>query len=102
MLRIDGDARAANLARLLLHFESMKAAQYPPPWLRREMTGRRKDDDWIWLVAEVVGALLLFGLIWPQSREMICAVGLPAVCAVSIAGAGLIGIGFYRLVTRSL
>jgi hypothetical protein len=89
------------LARLLLHFEFLKAAQYAPPWLKREMTGRKKDDGWIWLVAEVVGVLLLFGLIWPQSRQMICAVGVPAVGAISIAGTGLIGFGIYRFVTRA-
>jgi len=65
------------------------------------MARRRKDDDWIWLVAELIGVLLLFGLISPQTRQMICAVGVLAVCAVSIAGTGLIGFGIYRFVTWS-
>ena len=55
------------------------------------MRDRRRDDDWIWLVAELIGVLLLFGLMWPESRQMIFAAGAPAVCAISIAGTGLIG-----------
>ena len=65
------------------------------------MERRRKDDDWIWLVAQLIGVLLLFGLISPQIRQMICAIGIFAVCALSIAVAGLIGFGIYRFVTRS-
>ena len=90
------------MARLLLHFELLKAAQDAPPWSKREMTGRRRDGDWIWLVAELIGVLMLYGLFSPRSRQVIHAAGVPAVCAVSIAGIGLIGFGIYRFVTRSL
>jgi hypothetical protein len=89
------------VARLLLLLERFEAASYAPPWTSREMARRRKDDDWIWLVAQLIGVLLLFGLISPQTRQMICAVGVLAVCAVSIAGTGLIGFGIYRFVTWS-
>ena len=65
------------------------------------MAGRRKDEGWSWLVAELIGVLLLFALISPQTRQMICAVGVLAVCAVSIGGTGLIGFGIYRFVIRS-
>jgi hypothetical protein len=65
------------------------------------MRGRRQNDDWIWLVAELMGVLVLFGLIWPQTRQVICAVGVLAVCIVSITGTGLIGFGIYRFVSRS-
>ena len=65
------------------------------------MARRRKDGDWIWLVAELIGVLLLYGLMSPQTRQMICAVGVLAVCAVSIAGTGLIGFGICRFVARS-
>jgi hypothetical protein len=65
------------------------------------MRDRRRDGDWIWLIAELVGVLLLFGLISPEIRQTICAAGVLAVCAVSIAGTGLIGFGIYRFVARS-
>ena len=65
------------------------------------MRARRQHDDWIWLAAELMGVLVLFGLISPQIRQVICAAGVLAVCAVSIAGTGLIGFGIYRFVTRS-
>ena len=89
------------MARLLLCFEVVKAAEYAPPWTKREMASRRRDEGWSWLVAELIGVLLLFGLISPQTRQMICSVGVLAVCAVSIGGIGLIGFGIYRFVIRS-
>ncbi len=89
------------MARMLLHLEVLKAAWAARPRSKREMNDRRQDDDWIWLVAEVIGVLLLFGLMWSESRQMIFAAGVPAVCAISIAGTGLIGFGIYRFVTRS-
>lgn len=65
------------------------------------MARRRKDDDWIGLVAQLIGVLFLFGAISPQFRQMIFAIGIFAVCALGIAVAGLIGFGIYRFVTRS-
>jgi hypothetical protein len=65
------------------------------------MARRRKDDDWIWLVTQLSGALVLLSLISPQTQEAICAIGVGGACALGIAAAGLIGFGIYRFVTGS-
>jgi hypothetical protein len=89
------------LARLLLHFEYFGAVQCVPLWTKREMARRRDDNDWICLVAQIGGALLLLSLFSPQTRQIIFTLGTLAVCAVGIAGSGLIGFGICRFVTRS-
>jgi len=61
---------------------------------------RKKDDDWIGLVAQLAGVLILLGLISPQVRQTITAVGFVAVCLVGVAMVGLIGFGIYRWATR--
>lgn len=65
------------------------------------MTTRRKHDDWIWVIAESLGVLLLFALISPHTRQVLYAAGLLPVCLVSITGTSLIGYGIYRFVTWS-
>ncbi|HEV7927532.1 MAG TPA: restriction endonuclease [Verrucomicrobiae bacterium] len=62
---------------------------------------RKRDDDWIGLVAQLAGAVILLSLISPQVRQIISAVGLISVCLLVVAIAGLIGFAIYRWATRS-
>jgi HJR/Mrr/RecB family endonuclease len=62
---------------------------------------RKRDDDWIGLVAQLAGAVILLSLISPLVRQTISAVGFIAVCSLAIAIVGLIGFGVYRWVARS-
>jgi HJR/Mrr/RecB family endonuclease len=65
------------------------------------MARRRKDDDWIALVAQLGGLVVLLSLISPQARQAISAFGVLAFCLLGLIVVGLIGFCVYRLVTRS-
>lgn len=65
------------------------------------MARRRKDDEWIGLVAQVVGVALLLGLISIQVRQILSAIELIAVCVAAIAIIGLFGFGVYKFSSRS-
>src|SRR6266567_1455756 len=62
---------------------------------------RKREDDWIGVVAQLVGLMVLLSLISPQVRQMISAVGLIAICFLCLAVVGLIGFGIYRFATRA-
>jgi hypothetical protein len=65
------------------------------------MARRRKDDDWIELVAQLAGVVLMLSLISPQVRQAISAIGFIAICLPGLVLVGLIGFGVYRFATRS-
>ncbi len=65
------------------------------------MPRRRRNDDWIELVAQAVGFLLLLSLISPRMRQILLAVGFVGFCVFGLAVVGLIGFGVYRWTTRS-
>ena len=65
------------------------------------MARRRKDDDWIGPVAQLVGLVVLLSLVSPQVRQTISAIGVIAICFVGLVVIGLIGFGVYRVATRS-
>jgi hypothetical protein len=62
---------------------------------------RKRDDDWIGLVAQLAGMVILLSLISPQVRQTISTVGFIAICLLGLAVVGLIGFGVYRWTTRS-
>lgn len=65
--------------------------------------GRRTNTDgvWIGLAAQLAGLAILLGLISPQVRQAISAIGFIAVCFLGITVFGLIGFGMCRWSTRS-
>lgn len=65
------------------------------------MGRRRKDADWIELVAQLAGLVFLLSLISPQVRQTISAIGFIAIFLVGLTVTGLIGFGVYRFATRS-
>jgi len=65
------------------------------------MARRRKEDDWVGPVAQLVGLVFLLSLISPQVRQTISAIGFVAICLLGLAVLGLIGFGIYRFATRS-
>jgi len=65
------------------------------------MARRRKDADWVGLVAQLAGLVFLLSLISPQVRQTISAIGFFAICLMGLAVMGLIGFGVYRFATRS-
>lgn len=52
-------------------------------------------------VAQLVGGVLLLGLISPQVRQMIAGLGFIAICLLGVMVVGLAGFGAYRFATRS-
>jgi restriction system protein len=62
---------------------------------------RKRDDDWIGLVAQLVGMVFLLSLISPQVRHTISAIGFIAICLLGVVVIALIGFGVYRWATRS-
>lgn len=52
-------------------------------------------------VAQLVGGVLLLGLISPQVRQMIAGLGFIAICLLGVMVVGLVGFGAYRFATRS-
>ena len=65
------------------------------------MARRRKDDDWVGPVAQLVGLVFLLSLISPQVRQIISAIGFVAICLLGLAVIGLIGFVVCRFATRS-
>jgi hypothetical protein len=60
--------------------------------LRENMARRRKDDDWIRPVAQLVGLVFLLSLLSPAVRQTITAIGSVAICFLGLAVVGLIGL----------
>src|ERR1022692_1766524 len=69
--------------------------------LRRNMARRRKNDDWIGLVAQLAGMVVILSLISPQVRQAITAIGFLAICLLGLVVVGLVGFGVYRIIIRS-
>ncbi len=69
---------------------------------QNEMGSRRnRDNDWIELVVQLAGLLILLSLVSPQVRQIIRAVGYIGICVFGAAMVGLVGFVVYRLSTRS-
>lgn len=62
---------------------------------------RNRELDIALGVAQLVGVVLLLGLISPQGRQMLSGIGFIAICIVGVLFVGLIGFGVYRFATRS-
>src|SRR5690242_16822746 len=62
---------------------------------------RKRDDDWIGLLAQLAGLVVLLSLISPQVRQTMVAIGFVGICVLGLTVVGLIGFGAYRLATRS-
>jgi restriction system protein len=62
---------------------------------------RKRDDDWIGLVAQLAGMMFLLSLISPKVRHTISAIGFIAICLLGVFVFGVIAFGVYRWVTRS-
>src|ERR1041385_1398793 len=69
--------------------------------MHRMARRRKRDDDWIGPLAQLVGLLVLLSLISPQVRQTILAVGFLGICLLGVAVLCLIGFGIYRFATRS-
>ena len=52
-------------------------------------------------VAQLVGGVLLLGLISPQARQIIAGLGFIAICFLGVMVVGLVGFGAYRFATQS-
>lgn len=62
---------------------------------------RNRDGDWIGLVAQLAGLLMLLSLISPQVRQTIFAVGYIMGALLLLAGLALIGFVIYRWLSQS-
>jgi len=62
---------------------------------------RQRGDDWIGLIAQLAGVLIVLSLISPQVRQIISAVGFISVCLLVVVVVGLIGFGICRWANRS-
>jgi hypothetical protein len=69
--------------------------------LRQNMARRRKNDDWIALVAQLGGLVVLLSLISPQARQALSAIGVLAFCLLGLIIVSLVGFCVYRILTRS-
>jgi len=69
--------------------------------LFKSSMGRRKRvKDWIGLVAQLTGFVVLFSVIFPQVRQAIFASGFIAMCFFCLAVVGFIGFTVYRFATH--
>jgi hypothetical protein len=62
---------------------------------------RKKDNDFIGLVAQFIGLVALLSLISPQVRQAIFTIGFLGVCLLGLVVIGLIGFGIYRFAIGS-
>jgi hypothetical protein len=62
---------------------------------------RRREDHWIAPVAQLLGLLFILGMLSPQVRQAMFALGFLAICALIVAMIGLIGFVVYRFATRA-
>ena len=65
------------------------------------MARRRKDDDWIWAIPQVVGLFIALGFVYPPVHQVLLGMGFIAICVIGVAVVGLVGFGVYRFTTRS-
>ena len=64
------------------------------------MARRRRDDDWIWPVAQLVGLFVALGFIYPPFRQVVVGVGSPFVVVLVVVVVGVLGLGTCRLLAR--
>ncbi len=62
---------------------------------------RKKDDEWIWLVARLGGAILFLSLLSPDVRNFLVAIAFISKCVLAIGIVLLLGFVFYRLYRSS-
>jgi len=65
------------------------------------MARRRKNDDWVWAIPQVVGLFLALGFVYPPIHQVLWGLGFIAICVIGVAVVGLVGFGLYRFTTRS-
>jgi len=65
------------------------------------MASRTNKSRWIGAVAQIAGLILLLGLVSPQLRQAIFALGFIAVLIVGLAVIGIIGFSVFRFFIRS-
>jgi restriction system protein len=61
------------------------------------MARRRKEDEVLTMVAQLVGLAILFVIIFPQGRQLLSALALPAIVFFILACFGLAAFIIYRL-----
>ena len=64
------------------------------------MARRRRDDDWIWSVAQLVGLFVALGVISTLLHQMVVGIGSIILLLVTLAVAIVFGIGIYKLMSR--
>src|SRR6266851_207113 len=64
------------------------------------MARRRRNDDWIWPVAQLVGLLMGLSLIYPPFRQVVVGIGSIVLSVVVIAVVLIFGVGIYKLASR--
>ena len=60
---------------------------------------RRRDDDWVWPVAQLAAVVILASMLLQGVREMVLAIGWIALILFLLAIAGLVVVGIFRLAT---
>jgi HJR/Mrr/RecB family endonuclease len=64
------------------------------------MARRRRDDDWIWPVAQLVGLFVALGFIYPPFRQVVVGIGSLFVVLLVVAVVVVLGLGTYKLLAR--
>lgn len=65
------------------------------------MAQRKKDDDWIWAIAQLAGLFVALGFIYPPFRQTISAFGSLLVALLILVLVAVLGLVLYRIATRS-
>ena len=60
---------------------------------------RRRDDDWVWPLAQLAGVVVLASMLIPGIRQMVFAIGWIAFILFGLAIVGLVFVGIFRLAT---
>jgi hypothetical protein len=62
---------------------------------------KRRDDDWVWAVAQLAGLAVAASLLVPQVRAAMSTIAVVLACLAGLTLAGLIALAFYRRSKRS-
>jgi len=65
------------------------------------MARRKKDDDWIWAIAQLGGLFVALGFIYPPFRQTIFAFGSFLLALLILLIVAVLGLAIYRITTRS-
>lgn len=60
---------------------------------------RRRDDDWVWPIAQLAGLAAFAAMLIPGVRQMFFSIGIIALAFLGIVVLGLVVFGIYRLAT---